>query len=245
MPTPAVTLKLKRFRRRFGISAPRVVVRSHLPWQWFALPAVLLALLLGSAGWLMAQRNEAGILGQEVETLRREVQGQREELDFLRSTAGTGKNAVSIERAAQQQLLSKIKSLESENAGLKEDVLLFERLMPVAGESALVRIENFRVLKESGARFRYRLLIAFQPDKQNPDFRGRLQIAISYASAGKVMQLLLPEKQENGAEYQLNVKHFLRREGGFELPAGALLRGVEARVLQGDTLKSKRVAQLY
>ena len=44
MPTPAVALKLKQFRRRFGITASRVVVRSHLPWQWFMLAA--LALLL-------------------------------------------------------------------------------------------------------------------------------------------------------------------------------------------------------
>jgi hypothetical protein len=40
------------------------------------------------------------------------------------------------------------------------------------------------------------------------------------------------------------VKHVLRREGGFELPEGAVLIGVEARVLQGDTLKFKRMAQL-
>lgn len=244
MPTPAVTLKLRRFRRRFGISAPRVVVRSHVPWPWFALPAVLLALLLGAAGWAMAQRNEAGVLEHEVEELRRQVLTQREELDFLRSTAGTGKNAVSIERAAQQQLLNRINSLETENAGLKEDVLLFERLVPVAGETASVRIENLRVIKEQGGRYRYRLLIAFQPDRQNPEFRGRLEVAISYASAGRAMQLLLPEKLDKGAEYQLVVKHFLRREGAFELPAGALLQSVEARVLQGDTLKSKRVAQL-
>jgi hypothetical protein len=36
----------------------------------------------------------------------------------------------------------------------------------------------------------------------------------------------------------------LRREGSFELPEGAVLIGVEARVLQGDTLKFKRMAQL-
>ena len=31
MPTPAVTLKLRRFRRRFGITAPRVAVRTPFP----------------------------------------------------------------------------------------------------------------------------------------------------------------------------------------------------------------------
>lgn len=244
MPTPAVTLKLRRFRRRFGITAPRVVVRSHFPWQWLAMPAVLLALLLGAAGWLVAQRNEAGTLGQELEGLRQQLLTQREELNLLRSTAGTGKNIASIERATQQQLLGRIQELESENAALKEDMLLFERLILVVGEGASVRVENFRVIQEANARFRYRLLIAFQPDRQSPDFRGRLQLAISFVHSGQERQLLLPEKGDNSAEYQLELKHFLRHEGLFELPAGAVLQGVEARVLQGDTLKSKRLAQL-
>lgn len=218
-------------------------MRSHVPWQWIAAPLVLLALLLATAGWLMAQRNEAGVLGAEVDLLRQELQAQSEELHMLRSAAGTGKNAVSIERAAQQQLLSKIQSLEAENAGLKEDMLLFERLIPVAGEGASVRVENFRVFKESPTRYRYRLLVAFQPDKQYSDFKGRLEMVISYASAGRALQLHLPGKQEGAGNYQLQIKHFLRREGSFELPAGALLQGVEARVLQGDTLKSRQLAQ--
>lgn len=244
MPTPAVALRLRRFRRRFGIAAPKVVVRSHLPWQWLALPVVLLALLVGVVGWLMAQRNETGTLGQEVEVLRQQLLAQQEELNILRSGAGVGRNAVSIERATQQQLLGRIQGLEAQNAVLKEDILLYERLIPVAGEGAAIRIENFRVAQEVPGRFRYRLLLAFQPDSQNPDFRGRLQLVVNIDISGKRGQLLLPDKRESLAEYQFELKHFLRREGVFELPVGAVLLGVEARVLQGDTLRFKRLAQL-
>lgn len=244
MPTPAVTLKLKKFRRRFGIAAPRVVVRSHLPWAWFALPAVTLLLVLVAAAWSMFSRDEVGAVGRELEALRQQLQVQREELDLLRSTAGTRQNAVSMERAAQQKLLARIKGLSQENGVLKEELLLFERLIPVVGEAAVVRIENFRVIHEDGLRYRYRLLLAFQPDKQNPEFRGRLQLAAGYSLVGKELQLLLPDKRDGGAEYLLELKHFLRREGVFELPPGAEIRAVEARVLQGDTLKSKRLAQL-
>jgi len=244
MPSPAITLKLRRFRRRFGIAAPKVVVRSHLPWTWFVLPAMLLALLLGALGWLIAQRSEAGALGQEMEGVRQQLQVQREELNVLRSTAGTGQNAVSIERASQQQLLVRIQSLEAQNSALKEDMLLFERLVPVAGEGASIRVEMFRVAQEGQGRFRYRLLFAFQPDRQNPEFRGRLQLLINFAHSGKKTQLLLPDKRESLPEYQIELKHFLRREGAFELPDGATLQDVEVRVLQGDTLKSKRLAQL-
>jgi hypothetical protein len=244
MPTPAVALRLRRFRRHFGIAAPKVVVRSHLPWLWLALPVALLLVLVGAVGWLVAQRNEAGTLWQEVLELRQQLALQREELNILRSTAGTGQNAVSIERASQQQLLGRIQSLEAQNVALKEDILLFERLIPVAGEGASIRVESFRVMQDAPGHFRYRLLLAFQSDKLTPEFRGRLQLAIDFVRGGKKMQLLLPAKREDLLEYQLELKHFLRREGAFELPEGAVLGGVEARVLQGDTLKSKRLAQL-
>jgi hypothetical protein len=206
------------------------------------LPAILLVLLAGALGWLMAQDGQTA--GREIEVLRQQIQVQREELNILRSTAGTGQNAVSIERASQQQLLGRIQGLEAQNATLKEDILLFERLMPVVGDGGAIRVENFRVVQKAPGHFRYRLLLAFQSDKQNPDFRGRLQLAISFSQSGKNMQLLLPEKRETFAEYQIELKRFLRREGEFELPESAVLLGVEARILQGDTLKSKLSAQL-
>jgi len=42
------------------------VVRTHVSWQWLALPVLLFALLLVLGGWMIAQRNEAGALGLEL-----------------------------------------------------------------------------------------------------------------------------------------------------------------------------------
>lgn len=244
MPTPAVSLKLRRIRRHFGIAAPKLVVRSHVPWPWFALLGSLLLVLVVVVVWLVMQRNETGEMGREVQTLRQQLQELDEELGVLRATAGTRQNAVSIERATQQQLLTRIQNLERENGALKEDILLFERLIPAVGEDAEVRIENFRVIHDGGGRYRYRILLAFRPDRQNPEFRGRLQLAVRFTLAGKEQQVLLPDKRVAAGEYQLELKQFLRREGVFELPFNAQIGAVEARVLQGDTLKSKRLAQL-
>ncbi|TXH16931.1 MAG: hypothetical protein E6R00_05270 [Gammaproteobacteria bacterium] len=220
------------------------MVRTHVSWQWLALPVLLFALLLVLGGWMIAQRNEAGALGLELASLRERVLVQREELESLRSTAGTGRNAVSIERAAQQQLLARIAALESENAALKEDMLLFERLIPGAAESASVRIENFRVVRESDGGFRYRLLIAYQPDRQSPDFRGHMKLSVAFVRLGKNEVIELPKSKEGAESYQLLVRHFLRREGVFQLPKGAEIERVEASVFQGDTLRVKRSAQL-
>lgn len=244
MPTPAVSLRFRKFRRRFGIAAPRLVVRSHVPWPWLALPGLLLLMLFVAVVWLVMQRNEAGEMGYEVRTLRQQLQAHDEELGMLRATAGTRQNAVSIERATQQQLLARIQYLERENGALKEDILLFERLIPVVGEDAVVRIENFRVIHDGGGRYRYRILLAFQPDRQNSEFRGRLQLAVSFTLGGKEQQVLFPDKRGVAGEYQVEMRHFLRREGVFELPLNGQIKAVEAQVLQGDTLKSKRLAQL-
>ncbi|MDR2837234.1 MAG: hypothetical protein LBV49_01490 [Azonexus sp.] len=244
MPTPSVRLKFRKLRHRFGIAAPRMVVRTHVPWQWYLLPGLLLVLLVLSGIWLSMQLNEAGTAERELQALRLQVQSQQAELDALRSVAGTRQNAVSIERATQQQLLSRIKELELENGALKADMRLFERLIPVVGEDAVLRLENFRVTQDDNGRYHYRLLVAFQPSRQKPEFVGRLQLAVRYMREGGEQQLLLPEKGAAAQEYQLAVKHFLRQEGAFDLPPGGRLLSVEARVLQGATLVSKSLAQL-
>ncbi len=244
MPTPAVTLRVRKFRRRFGITAPRVVVRTHLSWRWYALGGVLFALVAVAIAWSILQRGGAGETGRELESLRRQVRELDEEVLKLRSTAGTEQNAVQMERSTQQQLLNRVKILESENAALREDMLLFERLIPAMGDEPVIRLESFRVAPDGPQRFRYRVLLAFQSAKQLPEFRGRLQILVIYSLGGRQQELLIPAKRETAGEFQVEVRHFLRKEGGFELPEGAVLRSVEARVFQGDTLKAKRLAQL-
>lgn len=244
MPTPALALKLKKYRRKFGVLSPRVVVRRHLPRWLQLLGAVSFAILMFGLGWVAANYWGWGGRFDDGAEFRRQLQLQQEELALLRSVAGAGQNAVSIERATHQQLLLRISALEAENAALKEDMRIFERLIPRASEGASVRIENFRVSYDSGTRYRYRLLVVFQPDRQQIEFRGRLQLTVTYVSSGVVKQLFLPETRDSADRFLLEVRHFLRQEGGFELPAGAVLRSVESRLLQGDAIKSKQLAQL-
>lgn len=129
MPTPAVALKLKKFRRRFGIAAPRVTIRSHIGWQWYAAGLGTLAALIAAIVWSLAQQGEASELAREIRELHKQLGEKNEELTRLRAGAATEQNAAQMERSAQQQLVSRIKVLERENASLKEDVSLFERLV--------------------------------------------------------------------------------------------------------------------
>lgn len=114
----------------------------------------------------MLQRGEAGERQRELDSLRHQVRELDDELLKLRSTAGTEQNAVQMERSTQQQLVNRVKTLESENAALREDMLLFERLIPATGDEASIRLESFRVAPDGPQRFRYRVLLAFQSARQ-------------------------------------------------------------------------------
>lgn len=242
MPVRAVSRRLHHLKRHFGIAAPRVVVRTQFPRHWMLVAAVLAFSFVMVLAWLAFEVMRARTGGDELERLRLTATQQLEELALLRSTAGTGQNAVSIERAAQQKLLLRVVELEQENSRLKEDLLLLERLVPSAGEEGAVRIEAFRLQSEGGGRYRYRTFLAFQGGRQNPEFKGWLQLLITYTLGGRVLQVAFPEKA-GGGEYQLEIRNFLRREGVVSLPDGAVISSAEARVLQGDTLRTKKSAQ--
>jgi hypothetical protein len=100
------------------------------------------------------------------------------------------------------------------------------------------------VFSDGAQNFRYRVLISFHSGKQTPEFRGRLEFLVTFVQRGKSQETVIPSRREPAREFQVEVRNFLRKEGGFELPSGARLQSVEARVLQGDTLKARCVAQL-
>ncbi|HRE17384.1 MAG TPA: hypothetical protein PLW86_10045 [Rhodocyclaceae bacterium] len=239
MPTPAVTLRLRRFRRRFGMTAPRVSVRTHVAWYWYALALLVLIAGVAAVVWWLAKQGEVSLMENEVLGLRSQVQSQDAEIIRLRLLTGTEQSAVQVERTAQQQLLSRLKQLEQENALLKEDMALFERLVPADVAESTLRIERLGLLAEpESGKYRYRLLLRFQPGKQEKEFRGRLQLTLTYLLAGKEALINFPAGKEAPGEYMIDVRNFLRKEGMISLPAGARVKRIEARVLQGGTVRA-------
>ncbi|WP_303720921.1 DUF6776 family protein [Malonomonas rubra] len=167
--------------------------------------------------------------------LNERLNSQQAELVALRSSAGTGQSAVSMERAAQRQLAARLAELEAENAALKEDMLIFERLIPVMGQESAVRIESLRVKPDTGGRYRYRLLFAYQPARRGVVFQGKYDVVAIFKDAVGVERR---QPVSGGVE----IRHFLRREGWFELPEGAVLLSVDASLLQnGKVVASQRM----
>jgi len=245
MVRPAVTLRLRRFRHRFGIAAPRVLVRSHVDWRWYAAAVCGVVFLLVALVWGVARRGDVADLELELAGLRQRIASLDDELGRLRASAGTEQSVQQMDRGAVRQLSTRIKLLESENGALKEDIAFFDKLVPADSVESSVRIERVRLTPEvEPGRYRFRLLVGFQPSKQVKEFRGRLQLRIIAERAGEDVVLNFPGAKDQQADYLVEVRHFARKEGVVVLPAGVKVKSVEAFLIQNGSVKSQSVAEL-
>jgi hypothetical protein len=102
MATSSASLRLKRLRQRFGISAPKVAIRTHVAWYWRALAMIgVLSISLALAAWIFdAGRRIAGFDSnesvREIQALRNYVMEIDEELTKLRSLAGSGESSLKV-----------------------------------------------------------------------------------------------------------------------------------------------------
>ena len=131
-------MRFKLLRRRLTISAPRVAVRSAMPWplRWVGF-AVVLGFCAAISLWAFEfGKSIAGLDSgskEELLRLRAEAEKLREDRDKAQSILNTSGSLITAERAAQERLAAQIKVLEAENRALREDVGFFEKLIPAAG----------------------------------------------------------------------------------------------------------------
>ena len=240
---------LRKMRRRFGISAPTVTVKTHIAWYWRWLGLIFAAALaVAVAGWMYdAGRRFAGFDRSELEQELSVVRERRAKLEIenkeLRALAHGGESKVQIERTAQQQLANQVKVLEEQNARLKEDLGFFENLMPAEGRDPGLSINRFRVDPDVGpGQFRYRLLL-LQSGKRVAEFQGSLQLIIGLQDGAKDVILTFPpegsaDAKTDGKSFKVSFRYFQRIEGVFQVPAGAKIKSVQIRVLENGVAKA-------
>ncbi len=233
--------RLWKLRQRFGIAAPRVAVRTHVPWylRWLGL-MLLLAFSAALAAWMYdAGRRFAGFDRSEVEQdlaqARQEIGAAREELARLRAVANAADSKLSIERTAQLKLAQQIRSLEQDNARLREELAIFESMLSSdAASAAPLSVLRFKVEPDAlPGEYRYRLLLLAAGPRRQKDFQGRLELVVSLTQAGGNAMITLPSAEEAGAPgFRLTFKHFRRLEGTFRVPPEARVVSVQARIYE-------------
>ena len=229
----------RTLKRRFGIAAPRVAVRTHVPWYWRWLGILTAGALVVGIGWATYdfgmtfagfRREESN---RELEKLKETTGRQQAEIDKLRSLATQAERQLEIERAMHGDVAKQVKALLEENATLRDDLAFFQSLMPAGGEEGTVSVNRFR-LDPSGmpGEYRYRLLLVHSGQKAK-EFRGSLQLVLNVVEGGKVTAVTLPQPSERGAkEFQLNFKFFQRVEGTFRVAPNAVVRSFQVRVFE-------------
>jgi hypothetical protein len=228
-----------KLRQRFGIAAPRVAVRLQMPWylRWLAIGVLLVA-----GGVLSFAIYEAAIgFGwreriseqQQRAALQAALDAARGELERLRFLSDAAESKLSIERTAQQKLAQQIRSLESENAKLREDLAIFEAMLSGGSRgSAPLAIRRFAVDPVAKGEYRYRLIVLASGTARS-SFRGRYELLVRTAGDGRSAMITLPEGADSAqAPFGLDFKHFQKVDGTFRVPGAARVESVEVRVYE-------------
>ncbi len=237
--------RFAKLRQRFGISAPKVAVRTHVAWYWRWLGLMLLlACSAALAAWMYdAGRKFAGFdrgeAAEELSTLKRDADAMRSELERLRAIADAADSRLSIERTSQQKLAQQIRGMESENARLREELAIFESMLSSTGAAAAhgVSILRFKVEPDVlPGEYRYRLLLLASGGRREREFQGHVELVVSLNDAGKGAIMTFPGKGEEATAFRLAFKHFHRVEGTFRVNPKARVENVQVRVFENGVV---------
>jgi len=242
-------MRLRLFLRRLTVSAPRMSVRSALPWplRWVGA-AVVLGFCAAIGLWAFEFGKEiAGIddgrieylaqLEHDVADLRQQLDSMKEERDKALALANTSTTLMTTEKAAQERLGSLNKQLEVENQKLRDDLGFFEKLIPTVGTEALA-IRGLQAEVQDGRQVKWQVLV-IQPLKNAPEFTGRLELSFTGLQAGRPWAATLPEGPQT-----IKLKQYARAEGVFELPPQTMLKGVSVKVMEGNVTKAVQSIKL-
>lgn len=243
-----MTGRIWKLRQRFGIAAPRVAVTSHIPWYWRWIGvAILLGISAASAAWIYdAGRQFAGFDRSEVLSELQAVKGSlaeaHAELDRLRAVANAADSRLSIERTAQQNLAQQIRTLEKDNARLREELATFESMLASEARTAsTVTVYRFKVEPDVlPGEYRYRLLLLTPTSRQQREFHGRLELVVNLTEGERSAIMSFPEQADAGAAaFKLGFKYFHRVEGIFRVSPKAKVESVQVRVYEGNATQPR------
>jgi hypothetical protein len=242
-------MRFRLLRRRLTISAPRMAVRSALPWpfRW-----VLLALVFGFCAAIGMWAFEFGreIAGLEkghseeliktrakVVSLQADLDAAIEQRNEAQSIANTAGVLVATEKATTGLMAAQVKLLEADNQRLRDDLGFFEKLIPVAATDGLAIRGLQAELKDAG-KIRWQVLV-IQSRKNAPEFSGRIEITVNGMLNGKAWTGNLPH-----AGVQIKMAQYGRFEGEFDVPNQVSVKGLTARVMEGAVVKATQMAKL-
>jgi len=249
MPPTLRTLG-RRLRQTFGISAPRMAVRTHLSWRW-RLPALLgLGALIAGMWWwgfdfgqFLGGLNR-GAVAEKQARLEADAAVAKSENAELRARLTELESDLNITRGAQATLSRQALELQNENTQMKEELAFLRTLFSDTGKPGTMTIQRLAAEKDRDDVYRFSMLVV-RGGNPADEFSGHLTLLASVAAGGRSSMLTLPDDQPDTATaLKLKFKYYQRVEGTFRVPPGGQLKSLQARVVEPGQATPKATRNL-
>ncbi len=209
----------RRLRQTFGISAPRMAVRTHLSWRW-RLPAllVMLGLIAGMWWWgfdfgqFLGGFNRSAIAAKQAQ-LEANASTLMDENVRLRAKLAALESDLNMTRGTQATLSRQALDLQNENTQMKEELAFLRELFSNTGKPGTLTIQRLRAEKDRDDIYRFSMLVV-RGGNPSDEFSGQLTLLASVAANGHSSTLTLPDDQPDtryGAQTQVQVLSAGRR----------------------------------
>jgi hypothetical protein len=240
----------RRLRQTFGISAPRMAVRTHLSWRW-KLPAlmVLLGVIAGMWWWgfdfgqLLGGFNRSAVAEQQ-SRMEAELAQTKSENAKLRVRVSELESDLNVARGAQATASKQALELQGENTQIKEELAFLQKLFSDTGKQGTISIQRLSAERERDDAYHFSLLVV-RGGNPRDDFLGELTLQAGVFTSGRTTTIALPEDQpEAAAALKLKFKYYQRIEGTLRVPPGSQLRTLQAKVLESGQATPKATRSL-
>jgi len=180
-----------------------------------------------------SRRADQSEVERELNTTKRDLAAAQAELERLRAMENAADRRLSIERTAQQKLAQQIRTLEQDNARLREELGTFETMVTSeARTGSAPAIYRFQVVADVlPGEYRYRLLLVTPSSRREREFNGRLELVVSLTEEGRNAMMSFPE-QADAAAFRLAFKYYRRVEGTFRVNPKAKVESVQVRIYE-------------
>ncbi|MCC7216984.1 MAG: hypothetical protein IT517_09445 [Burkholderiales bacterium] len=238
----ATPLWWRRVRQHFGIAAPKMRVRTHLPWWGRAALVASLLAVIGGMWWWGFDFGQifGGFNRKEVEarltTLESEGARLHTEAAELRARNSALESELAMTRGAREALSKQATELSGENAQLKDELAFLQKLLADSSKIAGLQIQRLALEPDGEDTWRYALLVV-RGGNPKDEFVGHVAVHATLASAdggsAPARTLVLPEDDPATASaLALKFKYYQRVEGRIRVPAGHRVTAMAVRAYE-------------
>ncbi len=230
-----------------------MAVRSHLPWPWRAVVAIVLLAIVGGMWWWGFDFGQifGGFNRREVEarlvSLESENGRLTSEAAQLRARNSQLESELAMTAGSQATLQKQSLELMAENTQLKEELSFLQKLVSDSSKQVGVSIARLSVDREGEDAWRYHVLIV-RGGSPRDEFEGALTLQASLqptGGEGHPSTLTLPDDEpDTAAALTLKFKYYQRLEGTIRVPPGFLVRSVTVRAFESGQSSARATRTL-